>query len=159
MRRLPKWFLELKTLWRAGYRRMHLQIIPRLHMVREQICKDSLHRRLRAYGRNRNRAVSNTIMLPLFPRCGTEQVLVSVCGMTKAHMYLRKQGTFPHNSLVTLEKPWGCFHAIQWLVDMKFDNVDFVTDSKVTTDAFNSPRHDLTEFGYIITACWNLFFS
>jgi ribonuclease HI len=53
----------------------------------------------------------------------------------------------------------GLFHAIQWLADIKFDNVDFVTDSKVTADAFNSPRHDLTEFGYIITACRNLFFS
>lgn len=53
----------------------------------------------------------------------------------------------------------GLLHTIQWLVDMQSDNVDFMVDSKVTTDAFNSPRFDVTKFGHVITTCRNLFSS
>lgn len=35
---------------------------------------------------------------------------------------------------------------------MQFDSVDFVTDSKVTTEAFNSSKIDVTECGHIIKA-------
>lgn len=54
---------------------------------------------------------------------------------------------FPTQLAVDVGEAMGLFHAIQWLTDMKFDNVDFVTDSKVTAEAFNSPRNDVTEFG------------
>jgi len=51
------------------------------------------------------------------------------------------------------------FNTLQWLLDMQFDSVNFVVDSKVTTDAFNSNRHDVTEFCHIITTCQNIFYS
>lgn len=54
---------------------------------------------------------------------------------------------FPTQLAVDVGEAMGLFHAIQWLTDMKFDNVDFVTDSKVTAEAFNSPRNDVMEFG------------
>jgi hypothetical protein len=37
--------------------------------------------------------------------------------------------------------------------------VDFVTDFKVTVNAFNTPQNDVTEFGHVITTCRNLFYS
>jgi len=52
----------------------------------------------------------------------------------------------------------GLFYALQWLVDMQFDNVEFLVDSKITIDAFNSNRQDVTKFGHIITTC-QFFFS
>jgi len=36
------------------------------------------------------------------------------------------------------------FHALQWLRDMQFDNVNFVADSKTTSDAFHSNRESAT---------------
>lgn len=53
----------------------------------------------------------------------------------------------------------GLLHALQWLADMQFDNVDFVADSKVIVYAFNSYRLDVTEFGHVILACRHLFSS
>jgi len=41
----------------------------------------------------------------------------------------------------------------------QFDSVDFVTDSKVTTDVFNSSQIDVTECGHVITTCRYLFSS
>jgi len=51
----------------------------------------------------------------------------------------------------------GLHVALQWMSDMKFDNVDFETNSKLTVDAFLSSRNDLSEFGYIISSCRSLF--
>jgi len=51
----------------------------------------------------------------------------------------------------------GLFHALEWINDMQFDNIDFVLDFKTTTDAFNTHRIDISELGSIIDACWNLF--
>lgn len=42
---------------------------------------------------------------------------------------------------------------------MRFDNVDFALDSKITVDAFNHPHPDVTEFGLIISACRRLLSS
>jgi hypothetical protein len=42
---------------------------------------------------------------------------------------------------------------------MQFDNVDFVVDSKLTVDAFNSNMNDITKFGHIITPGQDLFSS
>jgi len=38
---------------------------------------------------------------------------------------------------------------------MRFDNMDFVVDSKITVDAILSNKVDVTEFGQIIAACQN----
>lgn len=53
----------------------------------------------------------------------------------------------------------GQFHAIQWLFDMCFNNVDFVVDSKTAVDAFNSNRTDVTKFGHISASCGGLYSS
>jgi len=45
------------------------------------------------------------------------------------------------------------FHAFQWISDMQFDNVDFVLDSKTTTDAFHMNRVDVIEFCHVIYNC------
>jgi len=37
------------------------------------------------------------------------------------------------------------FHALQWVSDMQFDNVDFTLDSKITTYAFHHHRVDVTK--------------
>jgi ribonuclease HI len=58
---------------------------------------------------------------------------------------------------VAVGEALGLFHALQWLSDMQFDNVDFVLDSKITTDAFNHRWIDVTEFGQVISACQSLF--
>jgi len=42
---------------------------------------------------------------------------------------------------------------------MKFDNVDFETDSKLTCDDFHANRDDTSEFGCIISSCQSLFSS
>jgi hypothetical protein len=44
----------------------------------------------------------------------------------------------------------GVYHVIQWLQDMRFDNIDFELDSKITRDAFHSRTVDVIEFGTII---------
>jgi ribonuclease HI len=51
----------------------------------------------------------------------------------------------------------GLYHAMEWLSDMLFDNVDFETDSKITHDAFHAHKDDVSEFGHIIAACQYLF--
>ena len=38
---------------------------------------------------------------------------------------------------IAVEEALSLFHALQWLSDMQFDNVDFALDSKITTYAFN----------------------
>ncbi|KEH21136.1 hypothetical protein MTR_8g098925 [Medicago truncatula] len=49
------------------------------------------------------------------------------------------------------------FHALQWLSNMQSDNVDFILDSKITTNAFNHRRIDVTKFSQVISACQSLF--
>jgi len=53
----------------------------------------------------------------------------------------------------------GLYYVLEWLSDKRFDNVDFKLESKITMDAFNHPRPDVTEFGLIISACRRLFSS
>jgi len=38
----------------------------------------------------------------------------------------------------------GLFHTLQWLGDMRFDNVDFTLDSKITTNVIHHHRIDVT---------------
>jgi ribonuclease HI len=49
--------------------------------------------------------------------------------------------------------------ALEWLSDMSFDSVDFCSDSKTITDAFNQNRVDVTETGHILSDCRRLFTS
>jgi len=60
---------------------------------------------------------------------------------------------------VPIGEALGLYHAIQWLQDMRFDNIDFELDSKITRDAFHSCTVDVTEFGTIIGVCQHLFSS
>lgn len=53
----------------------------------------------------------------------------------------------------------GLFHTIQWLSDMKMNNIDFEVDSKITKDAFTSRREDIFEFGHIVVCSFSLYFS
>lgn len=48
-------------------------------------------------------------------------------------------------------------HTVHVGEAMMFDNVDFALDSKTTVDAFNKTRPDVSEFGFIISACRSLF--
>ena len=54
---------------------------------------------------------------------------------------------------VVVGEALGLYHALQWMQDMHFDNIDFELDSKITRDAFHSRTVDVTEFGNIIDAC------
>ena len=51
---------------------------------------------------------------------------------------------FSHPCTVSVEvgEALGLHSALQWLSDMRIDNVDFETDSKLTADAFLSNRND-----------------
>jgi len=61
---------------------------------------------------------------------------------------------------VVIGEALGLYHAIQWMQDMRFHNIDFELDSKITRDdAFHSCTVDVTEFGTIIGACRHLFSS
>jgi len=60
---------------------------------------------------------------------------------------------------VPIGEALGLYHAIQWLQDMRFDNINFELDSKITRDVFHSRTVDVTKFGTIIGACQHLFSS
>jgi len=66
---------------------------------------------------------------------------------------------FPCHVQVDIGEALGLHTTLQWLSDMRIDNVDFETDSKVTADAFLSTRNDPSDFGCIISSCRSLFRS
>jgi hypothetical protein len=70
---------------------------------------------------------------------------------------LAKTVTHPCFLPVEVGEALGLHLALQWLIDMQFDNVDFETDFKLTADAFLSDRNDTSEFGCIISSCRSLF--
>jgi len=72
---------------------------------------------------------------------------------------LAKSIPLPFRYSVNVGEALGLYHALEWLSDMRFDNVDFALDSKITMDAFNHPSPDVIEFGLIISACRRLFSS
>jgi len=77
--------------------------------------------------------------------------------MTKVPFVLAKIVSISPMCFDVVGEALGLFHALQWLSDMQFDNVDFALDSKITADAFNHRRIDVTEFGQVILACQSLF--
>jgi len=64
---------------------------------------------------------------------------------------LAKSMSFSPLCHVFVGEALGLFYALDWLSDIQMDNVDFVVDSKTTSDAFHSNRSDVSEFGHIIT--------
>jgi hypothetical protein len=62
-------------------------------------------------------------------------------------------------SSVLVGEALGLLYAMQWMQHMHFDSVDFVLDSKITTNAFRTRRIDVTEFSHVITTCRHLFSS
>jgi len=42
---------------------------------------------------------------------------------------------------------------MEWIADLRFDNVDFALDSKRVVDQFRSDIDNNNEFGCIISAC------
>jgi len=46
-------------------------------------------------------------------------------------------------------KSLGSLQAIQWVHDLRFDNVDFTLDSKKMIDNFHKESIDVTEFGAV----------
>jgi ribonuclease HI len=53
----------------------------------------------------------------------------------------------------------GLLYALQWLRDLRKDNIDFVLDSKIVTEAFHRQRTDITEFGQVMSVTRSLFTS
>jgi hypothetical protein len=72
---------------------------------------------------------------------------------------LAKQLQYVHVLPVAIGEALGLLHALQWMQDMQFNNIDLELDSKVTRDAFHSRNTNFTEFGSIIKACIELFSS
>jgi ribonuclease HI len=70
---------------------------------------------------------------------------------------LAKVLQFDHVFPVAVGEALGLYHALQWIQDMQFDNIDFELDSKIARDAFHSHTVDVTEFGHIIDACRDTF--
>jgi hypothetical protein len=58
----------------------------------------------------------------------------------------------PVYSVVVVEA-LDLFHALQWLSDMQFDDVNVALDSKITIDIFHHRQVDVTELGQVISAC------
>lgn len=83
---------------------------------------------------------------------------IGVCVRDDAGTFvLAKVQQFDHIYPVAIGEAFGLYHAIQWMKDMRFDNIDFELDSKITRDAFHSRKTDVSEFGSIIDACRDLF--
>jgi len=70
---------------------------------------------------------------------------------------LAKAIPLPVRHTVHVGEAMGLYYALEWLSDLRFNNVDFALDSKTTVDAFNKPHPDVSEFGLIISACRSLF--
>jgi len=86
------------------------------------------------------------------------RTIIGICVRdTEGTFVLAKTMTYPCNVQVDVGEALGLYTALQWLSDMQIDNVDFETDSKLTTDVFLSTRNDLSKFGCIISSCRSLF--
>jgi hypothetical protein len=69
---------------------------------------------------------------------------------------LAKTINFSPKCSVPLGEALGLLHALQWLRDLRKDNIDFVLDSKIVTEAFHRQRPDVTEFGQVMSAIRSL---
>jgi ribonuclease HI len=58
---------------------------------------------------------------------------------------------------VPLGEALGLLHALRWLRDLRKDNIDFVSDSKIVIEAFHRQRPDVTEFGQVMSVIRSLF--
>ena len=94
-----------------------------------------------------NKIVTNAMLMPPH-QFGIVQVLAFACVM----MVLLSPMSFGH-----VGGALCLFYVMQWLQDMHFDNVDFMLDSKITTDAFHTRQIEVTNFSHVIIACKHLF--
>jgi len=79
------------------------------------------------------------------------RTVIDICVQDDHGAYvLAKAISFDIVHTVRVGKALGLYHALEWLSDMQFDNVDFATNSKITYDAFHSHKDDVSEFGHII---------
>jgi len=101
-------------------------------------------------------------------KCNVDASFSANMNITGIRMCIRdEEGTFvlakciPLSILHTVNvgEALGLYYALEWLSDMRFDNVDFALDSKTNVDAFNHTCPDITEFGLIIPACRSMFRS
>lgn len=72
-----------------------------------------------------------------------------------AVMCLVEQHGLRHCS-VDIGKALRLCHALQWVVDLGMDNVDFSLDSKLVVDVVNGNNSSNTDFGSIIKYCHRL---
>jgi len=94
----------------------------------------------------------NATLMPHFCLRRTE-----ICFRDEEGAYmLAKTMSFSPMISVNIGEALALFHALQWLQDTRFDNVDFVVDSKITADTVILRRRDITEFGQIIAACQDI---
>jgi len=70
---------------------------------------------------------------------------------------LAKVVPLPVMHVVHVGEAMGLYYTLEWLSDMRFNNVDFGLDSKTIVDAFNTTLPVVSEFGLIISACRSLF--
>lgn len=63
---------------------------------------------------------------------------------------LAKMLQFDQVYQVAVGEALGLYHAIQWMQDMQFDNVDFKLDSKITRDAFHSLKTDVQNLAILL---------
>jgi ribonuclease HI len=55
--------------------------------------------------------------------------------------------------VVNVGEALDLYYALEWLSDLIFDNVEFVSYSKLIKYAFNHHRSNITEFGEMTIAC------
>lgn len=67
----------------------------------------------------------------------------STCMLAKT-TFVSPVGSVPMGEALTI------YHAMKWLSCLSLDNVDFVSNSKVTTYDFHQGRVDVTKFSQII---------
>jgi ribonuclease HI len=72
---------------------------------------------------------------------------------------LAKTIHFSPKCSVPLGEALGLLYALQWLRDLRKDNIDFVSDSKIVTEAFHLQRPDVTKFGQVMSVIRSLFTS
>jgi hypothetical protein len=85
--------------------------------------------------------------------------LLSLKHSSKRFLLQHRAVSFPCLVSVDVGEAMRLHEALHWVGDMQMDGVDFVLDSKLTTDAFLSSRNDISEFGTIISSCRSFFSS
>jgi len=132
--------------------RVKLVALPLLELRTAEL----LQVRLNFVGKNLGRVVLNAMLIPLFYQFNRTGICICIRD-DEGTFVLAKGIPVTHVYLIPMGGALGLFYALEWLGNMGFDNDDFSLDSKITTDAFNSRRVDITKFGQVLSACRQLF--